>query len=157
MTKIICSVIALLALTGALASSTYAQQTISDVELPEKPQPVPQAHFTAEWLALSIAGQVAAYADVRTTLSLRNQYPGFQDSDPLARPIVGLPSPAYTAFAAGLTLAISEASSKMHKSSNRWVRHFWWVPQTAQIAINSACAVHNSGELVPASSARKRK
>lgn len=157
MTKILSSAIALLVLTTALTSIARGQHIPAAADLPEKPKPAPKPHFTARWFALSVAGQIAAYADVRTTLNLRNQNPGFQDSDPLARPIVNLPTPAYSAFAVALTSGISEVSRRMHKSSNTWVRRFWWAPQTVQIAINSSCAVHNSGELVPMSKVTKRK
>jgi hypothetical protein len=151
------AVVVVLAFSATAASTARAQRLATDIHLPDKPKPAPKLHFTAAWLTLSFAGQMAAYADVQTTVNLRDEAPGFQDSDPIARPFVNLPTPEYVAFATVLTAGISEVSRKMHGSSNKWVRRLWWVPQTVQIATNSACAAHNAGQLGPVSVARKRK
>lgn len=97
------------------------------------------------WVALSLAGQAAALADAKTTLDLKHSYPlAFHEADPLARPFVNLPQPAYFATVVGLTAGVSAISWKLHGSEKPWLRRFWWVPQAAQIALNAGCAIANS-------------
>lgn len=97
------------------------------------------------WLALSLAGQAAVLADAKTTLDLRHSYPlTFRESDPLARPFVNLPSPAYIGSGVALTAALSLASWKLTHSEHDWMRRRWWLPQATQIILNSECAFRNS-------------
>lgn len=97
------------------------------------------------WLALSIAGQAAVLADVKTTLDLRRSSPlTFHESDPLARPFVNMPKPAYVGSAVALTAGLSLVSWKLSTSENGWLRRHWWLPQAAQIVLNAECAVHNA-------------
>jgi hypothetical protein len=97
------------------------------------------------WLALSIGGQAAVLADVKTTLDLRRSYPlTFHESDPLARPFVNLPAPAYVASSVALTAGLSAAAWKLSTSENHWLGRHWWLPQAAQIILNAECAVHNA-------------
>jgi hypothetical protein len=99
------------------------------------------------WLALSIVGQAAVLADVKTTLDLRSSSPlTFRESDPLARPFVNMPTPAYVGSAVALTAGLSLASWKLSTSENGWLRRHWWLPQAAQIVLNAECAVHNARE-----------
>jgi len=97
------------------------------------------------WLTLSLAGQAAMLADVKTTLDMKHSNPiTFYESDPFARPFVNLPPPAYVATSVGLSSAVSLAGWKLSGSENRWLRRHWWLPQLAQIALNAKCAFHNA-------------
>lgn len=93
------------------------------------------------WLALSLAGQAAALADATTTLDLKRAHPiTFYENDPLARPFVNLPPPAYVASVVGLTAGVSAITWKLRRSEHPLLRRFWWAPQAAQIALNAECA-----------------
>jgi hypothetical protein len=97
------------------------------------------------WLALSVAGQGAALADATTTLDLKHAHPvTFYENDPLARPFVNLPPPAYVASVVGLTAGVSVISWKLRRSEHPLLRRFWWVPQAAQIALNAESAIRTS-------------
>jgi len=140
----------LLLIVGSAASitvfspATPAQQVSEISDLPEKPEPLVKKHFPVSWLALTLAGQAAALADCDATLHLRHNYPNFNEHDPLGRPFVHLPAPAYIAVSVGLVSILSVASFKMNRSSNPWVRRLWWVPQTIQIGLSTNSAVYTS-------------
>jgi hypothetical protein len=150
-------VLAVVAWTAASSSVSSAQSSLEVSQLPSKPDPHVEKRVPASWLALTLAGQAAALADVKTTLTLRNGNPGFADEDPFARAIVNLPTPAYVAVAAAFTSVISVAGYEMRKSSHRWERRMWWIPQTVQIAINTGCSIHNAREPDWAAAAQRRK
>jgi hypothetical protein len=97
------------------------------------------------WLALSLAGQAAALADATTTLDLKRAHPiTFYENDPLARPLVNLPPPAYVASVVGLTAGVSAITWKLRRSEHPLLRRFWWAPQATQIALNAECAFRTS-------------
>jgi hypothetical protein len=97
------------------------------------------------WFALSLAGQAAALADVKTTLDLKSVYRlTFYENDPLARPFVNLPPPAYITSAVGLTAGASAISWELRRSEHPLLRRFWWAPQAVQIVLNSECAIRNT-------------
>jgi len=99
----------------------------------------------APWLALSLAGQAAILSDARTTLDLRASHPiTFYESDPVARPFVNLPPPAYVASAVTLAGGISALGWKLRDSGNPWLRRHWWIPQATQILLNAGCAARNA-------------
>jgi hypothetical protein len=97
------------------------------------------------WLALGVAGQAAALADVKTTLDFKHAHPlTFYESDPLARPFVNLSRPAYFASVVGLTAGVSAIGWELQRSEHPLLRRFWWAPQVAQIALNAECAIRNA-------------
>jgi hypothetical protein len=150
---------AVLVLVAVSCINVQAQQFSENKELPEKPEPIFQKHRPVDWLTLTAIGQAAALADATNTLRLRHADPGWVENDPLARPFVRLPAPAYLTFAVAFTSMISIASLKMHNSSNRWERRFWWVPEAIQIGLNTECAAHTAGNIPNASpgDAHKRR
>lgn len=87
-------------------------------------RPIPRA-----WKLLTIASGAAVTLDMATTTVADGH-----EEDPLARPIVKLPTPAY--FAVGYTeaAAVDWLGLRMYRS-RRWHR-FWWVPQALQIGGN---------------------
>jgi hypothetical protein len=58
----------------------------------------------------------------------------FVDSDPVARPIVDLPNPAYLAVSVAMATGLNWLSWKM-KHSRRF-RRVWWLPQVITIQNN---------------------
>jgi hypothetical protein len=97
------------------------------------------------WLTLSLAGQAAALADAKTTLDLKHAHPiTFYENDPLARPFVNLPPPAYVASVVGLTAGVSAISWKLRHSEHPLLCRFWWAPQAVQIALNAESAFRTS-------------
>jgi hypothetical protein len=81
--------------------------------------PVSAGHFSkAEFILLSTAVYGASLADMHQTLAVRKLY-WWYETDPLARPFVHLPTPAY--YAAGLAMAtgVNWLSWKM-AHSRRW-------------------------------------
>ena len=148
---------AILTLAVFFCRCAQAQQLSEKKDLPEKPEPIFEKHRPAAWLMLTAVGQAAALADATNTLRLRQRVPDWIEHDPLARPFVGLPAPAYLTEAVAFTGVISVASLKMHNSSNKWERRFWWVPQAIQIVINAECAAHTAANTPNASSSEVRK
>jgi hypothetical protein len=108
----------------------------------------PEAHSSKAWRALAAAGLGVAIADASLTKAHVGEptearsagvwLPGTtMEIDPLARPFVHLPAPAFVALSAGDSLAASWLGARMRRSRHRWERRIWWLPQTAQIAGNS--------------------
>jgi hypothetical protein len=97
------------------------------------------------WLALSLVGQAAVLADAKTTLDLKHSYPlTFREPDPLAGPLVNLPASACIVSTVTLTAALSAASWKLTRSQHDSLQRRWWLPQAAQVILNSECAFRNS-------------
>ena len=91
----------------------------SPIANPLRPPPKPQPHFSRTRFAiLSASVYAAAFADMHQTLQQRNSS-GWREADPLARPLVRLPAPAY--YATGLVMAtgLNWLSWKM-AHSRRW-------------------------------------
>src|SRR6267142_347900 len=98
--------------------------------LPETPAP----HTDKQWLIISISGHAAAAWDAEETiLNVKGPCPCGYESNPLARPFVTLPRPAYRATSHLFVLGTDWLSWKMKHSQHRWMRRTWWVPQPAQI------------------------
>ena len=62
--------------------------------------------------------------------------PNFDEKDPIVRPLLRLPAPAYCASAALFATGINFLEWKMARSE-RWHK-IWWVPQVATMAGNLA-------------------
>ena len=91
----------------------------SPVANPLRPPPKPPPHFSRTRFAiLSASVYAAAFADMHQTLRER-KYSWWCEADPLARPLVRLPAPAY--YATGLVMAtgLNWLSWKM-AHSRRW-------------------------------------
>jgi len=87
-----------------------------------------------QFVALSAGVYAASLADMHQTMHVRS-YSWWQEKDPLARPLLRLPAPAY--YAAGLSLAtgVNWISWKMGHS-RRWNK-LAFLPQMFSIAGNS--------------------
>jgi hypothetical protein len=81
--------------------------------------PVSAGHFSkAEFILLSSAVYGASLADMHQTLAVRDLY-WWHETDPLARPFVHLPTPAYYATGLAMATGVNWLSWKM-AHSRRW-------------------------------------
>ena len=109
-----------------------------------KPKIIETVKHEKAWLALSALAYGATVADVRQTVWDRDsckRHPGClaHETDPLERPIVHLPTPAYYAARLG-EASIGNWLGWRMKRSSRWYRRIWWAPQTIAIVGGSAGA-----------------
>jgi len=98
-----------------------------------KPIEAPKPKLEKAWLTLSALGYAATIADTRATMHDRSGSCAippcrFVEHDPIERPIVHLPQPAYYSIRIGETTFANFLGWKM-KHSTRWYRHIWWAPQ----------------------------
>jgi hypothetical protein len=83
------------------------------------PKPVRVEHFPKkQFLILSAAVYVASLADMHQTIKER-KYDWWHESDPLARPFVRLPAPAYYATGLAMATGLNWVSWKMGHS-RKW-------------------------------------
>jgi len=101
----------------------------------QKAKPPPPVRFhKKQFLILSVGVYAAGFADMHQTLKER-KYDWWYEVDPLARPLVHLPSPAYYATGFAMATGINWISWKMGHS-RRWHR-FAPIPQLLAIAGNT--------------------
>lgn len=85
------------------------------------------------FFVLSAGVYTAAGLDMQLSESM---LPHFEEKDPLARPFLRLPAPAYYASAALFATGVNFLGWKMARSE-RWHK-IWWLPQVASMAGNLA-------------------
>ena len=102
---------------------------------------------TKLWLASSLAVYTAAALDMHATEvtvqhvnALHKRYPGFPEdysfeSNPLARPLLKLPAPAYYACGVALATGVNWVGLRMSRSQR--FRRVWWLPQALSVAGNT--------------------
>jgi hypothetical protein len=104
--------------------------------LPPLPREVRRAVKPAlpkSFFVLSAGVYTAAGLDMQRSESM---LPHFDEKDPVVRPFLRLPAPAYYASAALFATGINFLGWKMARSE-RWHK-IWWVPQVASMAGNCA-------------------
>jgi hypothetical protein len=89
--------------------------------------------YGKKFVLLSAAVYGAALADMHQTLAVRN-YSWWSETDPLARPLVRLPAPAYYATGLAMATGVNWLSWKM-AHSRRW-RKLAPIPQLLAISGN---------------------
>jgi hypothetical protein len=116
---------------------------------PSKPMTVSVAELQAEgrrdnrkWLTLGAAAHSAATFDAWTTRHAITTA-GAQEQDPLFKPFAGNAS-LYLAIQAGPAL-MDYFGKKMMYARHSWLRHMWWVPQSASVFGSLFCGAHNLG------------
>lgn len=92
------------------------------------------------WKGLVIASGGAATFDAWSTRHVITTS-GAQELNPLLRPFAGNAS-LYAAIQIGPAL-MDYAGRKMMYSRHSWVRHMWWVPQSASFVSSMFCGSHN--------------
>jgi hypothetical protein len=94
------------------------------------------------WIGLGIAEHSAATFDAWTTRRDISRF-GAQEMNPLLKPFAGNAS-LYAAIQVG-PVVLDYLGKKMMYNRHGWVRHMWWVPQTASFTASLLCGVHNLG------------
>jgi hypothetical protein len=94
------------------------------------------------WRGLVIASSGAATFDAWTTRHAISTYGGVE-LNPMLRPFAGNSS-LYAAIQVAPVL-LDFAGKKMMYSRNSWLRHAWWVPQSASFVSSIFCGAHNLG------------
>ena len=148
--------------------STQPPPVFDSAELPTAPEPVPvngptlnaflrsgkpmtasvgqllveERHKDHLWMGLGIAAHSAATFDAWTTRRAITTA-GAQELNPMLKPFAGNAS-LYAAIQVG-PLMMDYVGRKMLYSRHSWVRHMWWVPQSASFASSLFCGVHNLG------------
>jgi len=112
-----------------------------------KPMTVTVSQLRAEnrrnelmWKGLVIASSGAATFDAWSTRHAITTT-GAQELNPLMRPFAGNAS-LYAAIQVGPVL-MDFAGKKMMYSRHSWVRHMWWVPQSASFVSSLFCGSYN--------------
>ena len=102
---------------------------------------------TKLWIASSLAAYTAAALDMHATEEVAQRvrrvhqmYPGFVldysfESNPLARPFLKLPAPAYYACGAPFTTGLNWLGYRMARSKQ--FHKVWWLPQALSVAGNA--------------------
>jgi hypothetical protein len=103
------------------------------------------------FLALSAGVYAGVAFDMHSTVNLKRWYNvndppftvsmPFSDKDPLARPFVNLPTPAYYASGFAFATGINWVAWKMKHSSR--FRKVWWIPQLMPVG-NVYCGIQNT-------------
>ena len=92
------------------------------------------------WKGLVIASSGAATFDAWSTRHVITTS-GAQELNPMLKPFAGNAS-LYAAIQIGPVL-MDFAGRKMMYSTHPWVRHMWWVPQSASFVSSMFCGSHN--------------
>jgi hypothetical protein len=130
---------------AALESSSQNGQALDTIRIPEaapgKPAKLilPETHPRRAWLVLSIAQHSAATFDAYSTRQAVSK--GASEADPIMRPFAN--SPAIYGAIQVCPLVLDYAARRMERSQNSFLRHTWWVPQTAATGIFLFSGVHN--------------
>lgn len=104
---------------------------------------------TKLWIASSLAVYTAAILDMHVTQeTLQSNYQWKKQNpqqsafdvywferDPLARPLLKLPAPAYYACGVALATGVNWAALRMSRSKR--FRKVWWIPQAISVAGNA--------------------
>ena len=122
---------------------SLVHETAVDSEIPDGVMlaPLPQSELRRavkpalpkSFWVVTAGVYMAAGLDMQRSESM---LPDFDESDPIVRPFLRLPAPAYYASAALFATGINFLGWKMARSE-RWHK-IWWLPQVATMAGNLA-------------------
>src|SRR5271163_5095516 len=101
--------------------------------LPREVRRAVQPALPKSYWVLTAGVYTAAGLDMQRSESM---LPDFEERDPIVRPFLRLPAPAYYASAALFATGMNFLGLKMARSE-RWHK-IWWVPQVASMAGNLA-------------------
>lgn len=101
------------------------------------------------WLILAIAQHGAAAFDAYTTREAVSA--GAHEDDPFIRPFANSPA-IYVVSQVGPTI-LDYAARRMQRSQHAFLRHSWWLPQSASTALFTFSGVHNASN-TPSSNPR---
>jgi hypothetical protein len=130
----------------SIDSSAQNSQSLSTLRMPEAPSAKPVRVIDPEmmpsrrnWLLLSLAQHSAATFDAYSTRQAVAL--GAVEDDPLLRPFVHSPG-IYAAIQVGPAI-LDFAARRMQRSQNNFLRHAWWLPQSASTGLFLFSGVHN--------------
>jgi len=134
--------------TASLADATENPQSLETLRLPD-PTPAKPIRLIAiertpprkSWLLLSIAQHGAAAFDAYTTREAVSA--GAHEDDPFIRPFAN--SPAIYAISQISPTILDYAARRMQRSQHAFLRHSWWLPQSASTALFIVSGTHNLG------------
>lgn len=125
----------------------------------ERPKPIKKEKV---WIALAGLSAASVLSDAAATMRdrdiadgyartygpngcgiARNQPCAMTEINPLERPFVNLPKPAYYSWRIGEAAFASYLGLRM-KRSHRWIRHIWWVPQAVTIVSGAVGAAYSA-------------
>ncbi len=95
------------------------------------------------WLALALAEHGAAFFDARTTRDAIGK--GYRELNPMFAPFAHSAA-IYPAMQIS-HLGLDWLALRMATSRHSWLRHLWWLPQTAATAGSLWAGAHNLGLL----------
>jgi hypothetical protein len=131
---------------SSLDTSSQNSQSLSTIRLPEPSAAKPVAVIGVEnfpsrrnWVILSLAQHGAAAFDAYSTRRAVSR--GAVEGDPLMRPFSHSPG-IYAAIQAG-PVVLDFVARRMQRSHNNFVRHTWWLPQSASTGLFIFSGVHN--------------
>jgi hypothetical protein len=134
------------AISAMHASYKVQDQSFSTIHIPEANEIKPIQEVSPEtlpsrrkWLALSMVSSGAAEFDAYSTR--RSIAAGNVEADPTMRPFAGSPA-IYAAIQASPVVA-DFIAYKMQRSRNSFIRHLWFVPQTAGTTMSLVAGAHN--------------
>lgn len=112
-----------------LAASFCRQPTCYGVGCAKK-------HADKPVLALLATSVTVMAIDYHRTIAEAHRYhAGFDEHDPIVRPLVSHPLGLY-ALGSATDLAAALLGHRM-RQSHRWYRHVWWLPQVGLIGTNA--------------------
>lgn len=128
-----------------LESASQNGQALDTVRVPETAPGKPariiltESHPRRAWLMLSIAEHSAATFDAYSTRLAMSK--GASEADPVMQPFAH--SPALYGAIQVCPLVLDFAARRMERSQHSFLRHTWWMPQTAATGIFLFSGVHN--------------
>jgi hypothetical protein len=136
----------LLHLLFLIAALLIDGDAVLSQELPKSPKPIEVSNSaklsTKKFLILSGAVYTAATMDMHRTMAWRDAFAkqgapfhSRYEADPLARPFIQLPKPAYYATGLALATGINYVGWRMARS--RHLHKVWFLPQLLTIGGNS--------------------
>jgi hypothetical protein len=131
---------------ASLDTSSQNSQSLSTIRVPEVPPAKPVPIIGAEnlpsrrkWLMLSLAQHSAAAFDAYSTREAVSR--GAVEGDPMMRPFANSPA-IYAAIQVGPAV-LDFVARRMQRSHNNFLRHTWWLPQSASTGLFIFSGVHD--------------
>lgn len=138
--------------TASLADAAEDSQSFDTLRLPDptpakpiRPIPIETTPPRKSWLLLAIAQHGAGAFDAYTTREAVST--GAHEDDPFIRPFANSPA-IYAVSQFGPTI-LDYAARRMQRSQHAFLRHSWWLPQSAGTALFVASGTHNLANIRP--------
>jgi hypothetical protein len=127
--------------SGEAVTPNYAAMGVEPVR-PARERVRETARERKIWYALSVTGSGAAAFDAWSTRRALSQNMG-TEANPLLRPFAH--SKMMYAATQVSPVVMDFLGKRMMTSQHAWVRHMWWLPQTAGAGLSLTAGAHNTG------------